>query len=197
MIRRACCRTEALHLGHEERNEGPRVLDTCLGLLIEIALVGRSAALGHHEETIFVSLDSLDVDLGRKIALGVDLIVHVKRSVLRVAEILFCISLEYSEREGLFILEAGPDLLAFLAVDDSGTCILAEREFALCSHFRIAEEGQGDIFVIGSRLRIRKDLRNLLVVATAEKEADIPERCVSHEGEGLRCNLENLLALEF
>ena len=82
MIWRAGCGSEALHLGHEERNESSRILNPGLGLLIEIALVGRAASLGDHQETVLVALNGLDVDLRREVALGVHLIVHVKRSIL-------------------------------------------------------------------------------------------------------------------
>ena len=154
MIWRAGCGSEALHLGHEERNESSRILNPGLGLLIEIALVGRAASLGDHQETVLVTLNCLDVDLRRKVAFGVHLIVHVERSILGIAEILLGIGLEHSERERLLILEAGPYLLALLAVDDGCTGILAERELALCGHFSIAEEGQGHVFVIGRGLRV-------------------------------------------
>ena len=82
MIWRAGCRAEALHLLDQERNEGSRVLDAGLGLLIQVSLVGRAAALGHAEEAVLHSFCGLDVNLGRKIALGVHLVVHIQRGIL-------------------------------------------------------------------------------------------------------------------
>ena len=39
-------------------------------------------------------------------------------------------------------------------MDDGSTGILAERELALRGHFSIAQEGQGNVFVIGRGLRV-------------------------------------------
>ena len=197
MIRRACSGTEALHLLHKERNEGAWVLDAGLGLLVEVALVCRSTALGDHEESVLHAFCGLDVDLGREVALCVDLVVHVQRGILGVAEILLCVGLEDSEGNGLLILEAGPDLLALLTVDNGCAGVLAKREFALCSDFSIAEESEGDILVVLACLRIAEDLGHLLVVGAAEKEAHIAESGVGHEGESLRSDLQHRLSLKF
>ena len=40
VVWRAGCSAESLHLGDEERHQGTRVLYACLGLLVEIGLVG-------------------------------------------------------------------------------------------------------------------------------------------------------------
>ena len=97
MVWRAGCSTEALHLLNKERNEGAWVLDACLGLLVEVALVCGAASFCHHKEVIFITLHCLDVDLCREVAFCVDLIVHVKRSVLAVAEVLLSVCFVNSE----------------------------------------------------------------------------------------------------
>ena len=73
---------EGLHLRHEEGNERSGILDACLGLLIEVGLVGRTATFHHAEETVFVALGGLEVNLGGQVAAGVHLVVHVEGSVL-------------------------------------------------------------------------------------------------------------------
>ena len=129
MVWRTCSRTEGLHLLHEERNECSRVQHS-LGHLIEICLVGRAAALYDTEEFIFHAFLCLDVDLSWEIALGIDLLVHCKRSILAITEIFLGIGLEYTFRECLRIVETGPDLLAFFTMDNGGTGVLAERKLA-------------------------------------------------------------------
>ena len=82
MVRRTSCSTEALHLLHEEWDEGARILDTCFGLLVEVSLVSRTTTLGHAEEVVLHTFASLKVNLSREVALGIYLVVHVERSVL-------------------------------------------------------------------------------------------------------------------
>ena len=95
MIWRAGCCSESLHLLQEERNQCGRVEDS-LGHLVQICLVCRAAALYHAEELVFHALFCLDIDLRRKIALGIDLFVHCQRCILAVTEILLGICLEHS-----------------------------------------------------------------------------------------------------
>ena len=76
-------------------------------------------------------MGGLDVNLRREVALGVHLVVHVERSVLGIAEILFSVGLVDSERNGLLILEAGPNLLALFAMNDGRSGVLTERKLSL------------------------------------------------------------------
>ena len=141
MIGRTSSRTERFHFLHEERNEGSRILDTCLGLLIEIGFVRRTATFGDTEETVFRSFGSLQVDLGREVTLGIHLVVHVERRILRIAEVAFGVGIIDTFAERFFVTETGPYFLAFLAVDDGGTGILAQRQLTFASHLCIAQEG--------------------------------------------------------
>ena len=197
MIRRAGSGAEALHLLHEERNEGTRILDTGLGLLIEVTLVGRAASLGNHKETVFVTLGGLYIYLGREVALGIDLIVHIQRGILGVAEILLGVGLEDAEGYGLLILETCPDLLSLLAVHDCGAGVLTERKLALCRNLGVAQESQGHIFVVGAGLRVAEYRGHLLVMRTAEQEAYVAEGGVGHKGKSLRADLQDSFSLEF
>ena len=96
VVRRTGCRSEALHLLYEERNECALVLDGGLGHGVEVGLVGGTAALGNHHEAVLRTLDGLDVDLCREVALGVHLVVHIERSILRVAEVLLGEGVEHA-----------------------------------------------------------------------------------------------------
>ena len=82
VVRRTCCCAEALHLLYEEWEEGAFVLDSSFGHRVEVGLVGRTATLGNHHEAILVALGCLDIDLGRQVATGIYLIIHIERSIL-------------------------------------------------------------------------------------------------------------------
>ena len=195
VVRRAGGRAEGLHLAHEERHEGAGIEDG-LGLLVEVAFVGAAAAFGDAQEAVFHSFGGLDVDLGRQIALGVDLFIHGQRCILAVAEILFGVGLENAFREGFLVAETGPDLLAFLSVDNSRASVLAEREFTLAGHFGVAQHRQGDIFVVLGSLGIVEDFRHLGVVCRAEHEGDVVEGGIRHHGERLGRHFQHRFSFE-
>ena len=88
MVWRAGCGAEALHLFYEERYECSGVLDACLGLLVEVGLVGRASSLGDAEETVLHALACLDVYLCWEVAFGVYLVIHVERGVLAVTKVV-------------------------------------------------------------------------------------------------------------
>ena len=145
---------------------------------------------------VFHTLGCLDVDLRGEVAFRVDLVVHGQGRVLRVTEILLGVGLVNAVRESLLITIPGPDLLAFLTVDNCRTRILAEGEQTLACHVGIAEEGQGDILVVVARLGIAQDLGDLLVVRAAQHEGNIAEGGVRHRGQTLFLDLEDGLTLE-
>ena len=148
MVRRTCCCTQTLHLLYEEWEQCALVLDSSLGHWVEVGLVGGSAAFGDHDEAILVALHGLDVNLCGEVAARVDLVVHVERGVLRVAEVVLRIGVIDTEGEGFLVLEACPHLLALLAVDDGCARVLAEGQYALDGGLGIAEELEGDILVV-------------------------------------------------
>ena len=148
VVRRTCSCTQALHLLYEEWEECALILDSSLGHRVEVGLVGRATTLGNHYEAILVALCSLDINLSRKVATGVHLIIHIERSVLRIAEVVLCVGVVNTQAQSLFVLEVGPYALTLLAVDDSSTCILAEWENALHGSLCIAEELESYILVV-------------------------------------------------
>ncbi len=130
MVGRTCCRSERLHLLHEEGNESLGI-EQGLGFLIEIGLVGRAAAFCHEEEFVFVAVHCIEVDLCRKVAAGVHLVIHVQGSILRVAQVAAGIGVIYTVRELLFVVAASVNVLAFLADYDCRTGVLAEGKLSL------------------------------------------------------------------
>ncbi len=93
-------------------------------------LVGRAAALGHEEERVGVAVDRRDLDLGREVGLGVDLVPHRGGGHLRVAEVVALVGVEDAAGEGLLVAAAGEHQLALLALHDRGAGVLAHGEDA-------------------------------------------------------------------
>jgi hypothetical protein len=80
VVRRAGGGSQRLHFFHEELLETSGV-EKRLCLLVQIGLVGGAAPLGHEQELVFHPVGGVQVDLGRKIAAGIDLIVQVQGTV--------------------------------------------------------------------------------------------------------------------
>ena len=148
MVWRTSGSTQTLHLLYQERNQGALVLDGRLGHGVEIGLVGRTTTLSHHHKVILSTLGSLDVNLGREITTGVHLVVHVQRGILRIAQVVLCKGVEHTQTQGFLILEARPDLLSLLTMDNGCTCILTERQNTLGSSLGITQELQGHVLII-------------------------------------------------
>ncbi len=163
VVRRAGCRAEGFHLGHEEGHERGGVEDG-FGFLVEVRLVGRASAFGDAEEFVLHSLGGFEVNLCRQVAAGVHLVVHVERSVLRVAQVLLGIGLVNAFGDGLFVAESRPYLLSFFTVYDGGACVLADGQLSFGCHFGVAQEGKGHVFVVVGCFRIAEDLGHLEVV---------------------------------
>ena len=196
MIRRASRCTKALHFLHEEGDESTRVLDARLGLLIEIGFVRRTATFGDAEELILRAFSSLQVNLRRKVAFGVHFVVHVQRRVLRVTQIALGVRIEHTAAQRFLVLKARPHLLSFLAVDDCRSCILAQRQLTLASHFGIAQEGQCYIFVVGRSLGVAQNLRHLLVVRATQHETHVMKSLLRHQRQRLRGHFQNLMSFK-
>ncbi len=164
MIRRTSGSTQRLHLLNEERQQSALVLDSSLCHRIEVSLVCRTSTLGNTNKAILVALGSLDVNLSRQVATCVHLVVHIQRSILRVAQIVLSVSIVNTERESFLVLEISPDALSLLSVDNSGTGVLTERQDTFCSSLGIAQELQSYILVVLRSLRVRENLSHLQVV---------------------------------
>ena len=93
MVRRTSCCSEGLHLLYEEGKECSLILDRCFCHGVEVCLIGRTATLGYHHETILSTFHSLDVYLCRQVTTSVDLIIHVERCILRVAQVILCVGI--------------------------------------------------------------------------------------------------------
>ena len=196
MIRRTCGCSKTLHFLYEERNQCARILDARFCLLVEIGLVGTSATFGYAQETILISFSRFQVYLCRQVALRIHLVVHVQRSILAIAQIALRIGIIYTFAQCLFVTEASPDFLPFLAMNNSCSCILAERQLSFCSHFCIAQERQRHVFIVIRSFRVTQNLSYLLVVATTKHETHVMKRLLRHQRQTFRLNFQNLVSFE-
>ena len=195
VIRRARGGAERLHLLGQELDEGLRVQDG-LGLLVEVALIGRTAALGDEEELELGTLDRGDVDLRGEIGAGVLLGVEVERRELRVAQVVLRVGLVDAQGKGFGVIAAGPDLLALLGGDLRGAGVLAERQHALRGDLGVAQHRERDGAVVVAGFLVGQDRGHLLEVLGAEIEIDVVQRLVGEEGQALGRDLEDRLAVE-
>ena len=130
------------------------------------------------------------------VAKGVHLIIHVERSVLRIAEVVLGVSVIDTKAQSLFILEVGPYTLTFLTMDDSSTCILAEWENALHGCLCIAEELESHVLVVLRSLWVGQNLSYLSIVLTTEHELYVVETLLRQQSQSFFRNLEDCLTLK-
>ena len=89
MIWRAGCSSQALHFLHQEGQKCTFILDSCLCHRIEVGFVGRATTFSYHDKTILCTLCCFDINLRRQVTFGVNLIIHIERSILRIAQVVF------------------------------------------------------------------------------------------------------------
>ena len=127
----------------------------------------------------------------RQIATSVHLVVHVQRSILRVAQIVLSVGVEHAQRQRFLVLEVGPYALTLFAMDDGSAGILTERQNALGCSFGIAQELQSHILVVLRSLRVGENLCHLLVVRTTKHKFHIVERLLCQHCESLFFYFQN------
>ena len=196
VIRRTSGSTERLDLFHTERNQLLWIQQS-FGFLVKVSLVGRTTPFSDEQELVFVTLCGFDVNLCRKVATGVYLIVHGERSVLRITQVLLGIYIIDAARKGFFIAEVCPYTLSFFTVDNGCSCILADRKLALASYFGIAQHGKCHILVIIRRFGVVQNLGHLCIVGTAHVERYIVECLLGELGECFLRNHQDFLAVKF
>ena len=140
--------------------------------------IGAAASFGNEQKFVFIPFGGIEIDLRRQIVAGVDLLVHIQRDGLGIAQIFFGVGFKNSFGEEFLIFAAGPDLLAFFADDGGCARILAERELKFGGNFGIAQHGDGNAAVVVGSFRIAQDLGNLLVVFGPQQKRNIPH-CLS------------------
>ena len=184
MVRRAGRGAQKVHLGCHEVEEALGV-EQRLGLLEEVALVGRAATLGHEQQLVGRAVDGGDLDLCRKVGAGVLLAVHVERRHLGVAQVGGLVGVEDAPRDGGLVTPAGHDELALLALHDGRTGVLARREHPAGRDVGVAEQVEGDEAVVAGGLGVIQDRRELSQVAGAQEVGDLAHGLRREEAQRL------------
>ena len=184
VVRRAGGGAEGPQLLVEEPRQALRV-EQRLGLLEQVALVGRAAALGHEQQLVGVAVDGRDLDLRGQVRLGVDLVPHGERGQLAVAQVVALVGVEHAAGDGLLVAAAGEHELALLALDDGGAGVLAHGQHAARRDAGVLEEVEGDEAVVGRRLGILEDAAELTEVAGPEIVGDLVHGQCREPGEDL------------
>ena len=196
MIGRARSGAEAAQLRFDEGEERLRIEDR-LGLLIEVALVGRAAALGHEEEFVGVAVGRENLDLRREIGPGVGLFVHRPRRHLRVAQIELFVGIEHAAGNRSLVAAAGDDILTLLSHHDRGAGVLTHREDAAGGDVRVLQEIEGDELVVGGGFFVVEDFAQLGEVARSQEMGDVAHRGVCQRRERARLHAKKGRAARF
>ena len=154
MIGRAGCSAQSLHLLHQEGHQLVGVQQS-LRFLIQISLVGRAAAFGYEEEFIFIALFGMNLNLSRQIAAGVHLLIHGKRRILRITEIVFGVRFVNAVSYLLLIVATGPYMLTFVTCADCRARILAHGQNTFGTDIGVAQHGQSHETVVVAGFGIR------------------------------------------
>ncbi len=162
--------------------------DQRFGFLVQIGFVSRAAALGDAEEFILIAIGSIEVNLRRQVGAGVNLFIHIQRGVLRIAQVVLDIGVVHPLRQGGLIASAGPDALTFFTHDDRGAGVLTGGQNAFGGDIGVAQELQGDVFVVFAGFRVVQDIRHLLLMRRAKHKGGVVEGMLRQKGQRLRVN---------
>ena len=189
VVRGAGGGAERLDLVEDPRQQGGLV-EQRLGLLEQVALVGTAPALGHEQELVRVAVGGGDLDLCRQVVVGVDLVVHAERRQLAVAQVAGDVGVVDALGDRPFVAAAGEHELALLGLHDRGARVLAHRQHAAGGDRRVLQQVEGDEAVVGARLRVVEDVRQLLKVSRPEVVGDVVHRLGREPADGVELDLE-------
>ena len=196
VVGRAGRGAEELHLVGDERLEALRV-EQRLGLLEEIGLVGRAAALGDEEELVFRALGGVDVDLRGQVGAGVDLPLHVeRRRSASSGGFPWCSTRRRrgraTRRRWPRSRPAGPSWPTMVAVPVSWHI----GRMPSRGDLGVAEQGERHVAVVGAGLRDRRGWPRPAGGVSAQQKRAVAEGVSARGTRGLGLDLEDFAALE-
>ena len=110
----------------------------------------------------------------RQVGAGVDLFIHIQRRVLRVAQVVFGVSVVDTVRQRGFIAASGPDTLAFLPTM-MAVPVSAGRQNAFCRDIGVTQELQRDILIVFAGLRVAENIGHLLLMRRTKHKRGVVE----------------------
>ena len=144
--------------------------------LIEEALVGRTAALGDEQELVGILAFGGDFDLRGKVVAGVLFFKHRERGDLTVAQVFDAIGVADALRDRRLVVAFGPHKPALLGVDDGGAGVLTHRQHAARRDVGVLQQVVSDEAIVGGRLGVVDDFRQLREMAGAQEMVDVDHR---------------------
>ena len=191
MVRRACCCAERLHLLEQPRQQRFFVQE-CLRLLEQVALVRRTATLGEEQELVRVTIDCVDLDLGRQVRVGISFLIHRDRRELAVAKVAREVGVVDAASDCLLVAATREHELTLLGFDDRRPGVLAHRQDATGGDARVLQEIECNESVVRACLWIIEDLGELFEVTRAQEVGD-----VAHRRSSEQCDRRRIDAKEF
>ena len=193
VVRRAGGRAQRadllLEVGHQ-----PGRAEHRLGLLEEVGLVRRAAALGHEQELVRRLVPrrrvGVELDLRRQVGAGVALLPHGERRHLRVAQVQLGVGVVDPAADGRLVGARRQDVLAALAHDDRGAGVLAHRQHPAGRDVRVLQQVQRHEPVVGRGLRVVEDPPQLREVGRPQEVRDVAHRLEREQPQRLRLDLE-------
>ena len=165
-------------------------------LLVEVALVGRAAALGDEQELVGVAVGRIDVDLRRQVGAGLHFLEHRDRRDLGIAQVGLGVGLEHAPGDRRLVAAAGPHRLALLAHDDGGAGVLAHRQHAARRDVGVLQELERHVLVVGRGLAVVEDRAQLGEMAGPQEMGDVVEGLGGEQGQRLGLDRQHVAAVE-
>ncbi|CAB4852078.1 unannotated protein [freshwater metagenome] len=189
VVRRARRSAERLHLLEQPRQQR-LLVEQGLRLLEQVALVRAAATLGHEQELVGVAIGGADLDLRRQVVAGVDLVVHVQRRHLAVAQVAGLVRVEHTAGDGLFVAAASADPLTLLGLHDRSAGVLAHRQHAAGGDGRVLQQVERHETVVVAGLGVAEDVAELLQMAGTQEVGDLAHRFLGDQRQRFRVDLQ-------
>ncbi len=167
-----------------------------LGLLIQKALVRRAAALRDEQEFVLVAGLGVEVDLGRQIVAGIDLLVHRQGRHLAIAQMVLSVDPPDALGQRRRVVAAGPYTLAFSAHHDRGAGVLAHRQDLAGRDIRVLQQVERNEAVVCRRLGVVENGSQLRQMPRAQQMLTIKEGLARQQRQGLGRDLDHRLSIE-
>ncbi len=195
VVGRARRRTQRAQLLVEEGRQPLRVQQR-LGLLVQEGLVGRPAALGHHQQLVARggARHAVQLDLRGQVRAGVALVPERRGRHLRVAQVEGFEGLEDPAGDRLLVVPAGQHGLGALADDDRRAGVLTHRQHPARGDAGVAQQVRRDEAVVRRRLGVVDDRAQLGEVRRAQQVGDVADGGAHQRGQRRGRDLEELAA---
>ena len=100
-------------------------------------------------------------------------------------------------RKRFLVIETGEDILPLLSDRDRGARVLTRGQHHVGGDVRVLQQLEGHDAIVGRRVRVRENLRELREVTGSEQMRNIANRLGGEQGERLGFNLQQAATVDF